>query len=156
MNNPLPLDPRGRPILTTDWAASVDKTLVFDNATNANGDFNGTGNPTTLFTVTGTVLLRILARCTESLASSSGTLEVGTALSTAGLIAQTTASAIDINEIWHDATPDSSIEATTVLTQKIVSQNVIQTVATADISDGTIVYTALWYPLSAGANVVAA
>jgi len=156
MNNLLPLDPQGHPILTTDWAASVDKTIVFDNATNANGDFNGTGNPTTLFTVTGTVLLRILAKCTESLTSSSGTLEVGTALSTAGMIAQTTASAIDINEIWHDATPDSSIEATTVLAQKIVAQNVIQTVATADISDGTIVYTALWYPLSAGASVVAA
>lgn len=156
MNNLLPLDPNGNPILTTDWAASVDKTVTFSNATNGNGDYDGTGNPQTLFTVTGTVLLRVLARCTTNLTSTSGTLEVGTALSTAGLIAQTTASAIDANEIWHDATPDSSIEATTVLTQKIVSQNVIQTVATADVSAGVIVYTALWYPLSAGASVVAA
>lgn len=156
MNNLLPLDPNGNPILTTDWAASVDKTVTFTNSTNANGDYDGTGNPQTLFTVTGTVLLRVLAKCTTNLTSSSGTLEVGTALSTAGLIAQTTASAIDANEIWHDATPDSSIEATTVLTQKIVSQSVIQTVATADVSAGVIVYTALWYPLSAGSSVVAA
>lgn len=158
MNNPLPLDPNGNPILTTDWAASVDKSMVFaGGTTNDPGDSAGTGNPATLFTVTGTVLLRVLAKCTVNLASAGGgTLEVGTALSTAGLIAQTTATAIDANEIWHDATPDSSIEATSVLAQKIVSQNVIQTVATADITSGAITYTALWYPLSQGASVVTA
>lgn len=156
MNNPIPLDPQGRPILTTDWAAAVEKLVTFTNATNDNGDFNGTGNPQTLFTVTGTVLLRILAVCEVDLTSSSGTLEIGSALSTAALIAQTTASAIDANEIWHDATPDNSVEATTVLTQKIVNQDVVQTVATADISAGRIKYIALWYPLSADGNVVAA
>ncbi|KKT30492.1 MAG: hypothetical protein UW18_C0015G0003 [Microgenomates group bacterium GW2011_GWF1_44_10] len=156
MNNAQPIDKNGNPILTTDWACSVDKVVTFVSTTNGNGDFNGTGNPETLFNVTGTVLIRILAKCTTGLTSSSGTLEVGTALSTAGLIAQTTASAIDTNEIWHDATPDSSVEATTVLAQKIVSQDVIQTVATADISAGVIRYTAIWYPLSADAEVTAA
>lgn len=157
MNNPLPLDPQGHPILTTDWAASVDKSMTFaGGTTNDPGDYDGTGNPATLFTVTGTVLLRILAKCTVNLTGNSATLEIGTALSTAGLIAQSTATDIDANEIWHDATPDSSIEATTVLAQKIVAQNVIQTVGTANITAGAITYTALWYPLSAGASVVAA
>jgi len=157
MNNELPLDPNGRPILTTDWAASVDKVMTFaGGTTNDPGDLTGTGNPATLFTVTGTVLLRILAKCTTNLAGATATLEVGTALSTAGLITQTIATDIDANEIWHDATPDNSIEATTVLTQKIVAQNVIQTVGTADITSGVIRYTALWYPLSQGASVVAA
>jgi hypothetical protein len=131
--------------------------MVFaGGTTNDPGDFNGTGNPATLFHVTGTVLLKILAKCTVDLAGASATVEVGTALSSIGLIAMTTATAIDATEIWHDATPDSSIELTSVLAQKIVSQDVIQTVRTADITAGRIVYTAIWYPLSAGAEVTAA
>lgn len=155
MNN-LPLDPRGRPILTTDWAASVDKLMTFADETNDPGDYNGSGNPATLFTVTGTVLLRILAKCTDTLTGTSATIEIGTALLTTGMIPLTTATNIAVNEIWHDATPDASIEATTVLAQKIVSQNIIQTVRTANITAGSIKYTALWYPLSADGNVVAA
>lgn len=153
----VPLDPNGQPILTTDWAAAVDKSMTFAGGTaNDPGDYDGTGNPAILFTVTGTVLLRLLARCIVNLAGASATVEVGTALSSTGLIALTTATDIDANEIWHDATPDASIEATTVLAQKIVSQDVIQTVRTANITAGRIVYTAIWYPLSEGANVVAA
>lgn len=156
MNNPLPLDPQGNPILTTDWACSTTKSVTFAGGTTNNmGDYDGTGNPYTLFTVTGTVLLKLLAKCTTSLVGTSATLEVGTALSTAGLIALSTATDIDANEIWHDVTPDSSIEATTVLSQKIVAQNVIQTVATANITGGVIEYTAIYYPLSAGASVSA-
>jgi len=121
------------------------------------GDYDGTGNPATLFTITGSVLLRLLAICTTSLAGTSATVEVGTALSTAGLIALTTATEIDINEIWHDATtPDSSIELSSVLTEKIVSQDVIQTVKTANITAGVIKYIALYYPLSSDGSVVAA
>lgn len=155
MNNPLPLDPQGYPILTTDWACTTTKTVTFaGGTTNDMGDYDGTGNPYTLFTVTGTVLLRLLAKCTTNLAGATATLEVGTALSTAGLIAQSTATDIDANEIWHDTTPDSSIEATSVLAQKIVSQNILQRVGTANITSGVIEYTAIYYPLSAGASVV--
>ena len=156
MNNPLPLDPQGNPILTTDWAASVDKLVTFVNTANGNGDFDGTGNPQTLFKVTGTVLLRILAKCVTNLAGAGGTVEVGTALLTTGLIPLTTGTDIDADEIWHDATPDSSVEATTVLVQKIVAQDVLMTVRTADISAGVIQFTAIWYPLSAGSSVIAA
>jgi hypothetical protein len=157
MNNPIPLDPHSRPILTTDWACSVDKLMTFAGGTaNDPGDYDGTGNPATLFTITGTVLLRILAKCTDSLTGASATIEVGTALLTTGMIPLTTATEIDVNEIWHDATPDSSLEATTVLTQQIVAQDIIQTVRTANITGGSIKYTALWYPLSADGNVVAA
>lgn len=110
----------------------------------------------TLFTVTGVVAVKVFGRCTESLAGATATVEVGTALTTAGLIAQTTGTNIDINEIWHDATPDASVEAITVLTEKIVAQNIIQTVATAAVTDGTIVYYCLWSPISSNGNVVAA
>jgi hypothetical protein len=129
------------------------------NTANDPGDKDGTSATTTLFTVTGSVLLRLLAICNTTLVGEAGggTIEVGTALSTAGLIAQTSAEAIDAGEIWHDATtPDSSIELSSVLAEKIVSQNVIQTVATQDIDSGKITYTAIWYPLTADGNVVSA
>lgn len=157
MNNSLPLDPQGRPILTTDWAAQVEKLMTFAGGTaNDPGDYDGTGNPANLFIVTGTVLLRLLAKCTVSLAGAGATVEAGTALLSTGLIPLTTATDIDANEIWHDATPDSSVEETSVLAQRIVSQNVIQTVRTANITAGAIRYTAFWYPLTSDGNVVAA
>lgn len=157
MNNEVPIDVRGRPVIDTDWSCSVTKIVTFaGGTTNDMGDYDGTGNPYTLFTVTGTVLIKILARCTTNLAGANATLAVGTALSATGLITTTTATDIDANEIWHDATPDSSLEATSVLAQKLCSQNVIQTVGTANITGGVIEYTAIWYPLSAGAKVVAA
>lgn len=147
----------GLPIMDVSWGKKIDKVMTFAGGTaNDPGDYDGTGNPATLFNVKGTVRMRILAKCEVDLAGASATLEVGTALSTAGLIAQTTATAIDANEIWHDATPDASVEATTVLVEKIVSQNVIQTVATANITAGRIKYTCIWYPLSQDAEVTAA
>lgn len=152
-----PQDASGSPIMDVTYGQKVDKVVTFaGGTTNNTGDYDGTGNPTTLFYVQGVVRMRILAKCTVSLDGALATIEVGTALSTPGLIAQTTATDIDINELWNDATPTTSIEATTVLTEKIVSQNVIQTVATANITAGEIQYTCIWYPLSENALVVAA
>jgi hypothetical protein len=125
--------------------------------TNARGDDGGTGDPRTLFTVTGLVAVKIIGLCTVDLVSAGGgTLEVGTALSTAGLIAQTTATNIDANELWHDATPDASVEASTVMAEKLVFQNIIETVGTADITAGNIYYVCLWRPISPNATVVGA
>jgi hypothetical protein len=153
-----PQDAQGYPVYDTTWGQKVDKVMTFAGGTaNDPGDYDGTGNPATLFNVSGTVRMRVLAKCTVNLAGASATIEVGTALSTAGLIPLTTATEIDANEIWHDATtPDSSIEATTVLVEKIVSQDVIQTVKTANITAGSITYTCIWYPLSENAQVTAA
>jgi len=134
--------------------AQTSKTITFaGGTTNAIGDFDGTGNPVTLFTVTGTVSMRILAKCTTSLEGATATLRVGTALANTGLIASTTATDIDVNEIWHDATPDSSVEATTVLAERIVSQDVIATVGTANITSGVIDFVCIWKPLSPDGNV---
>lgn len=152
-----PIDSNGYPVMDTTWGQKLDKVMTFAGGTaNDPGDYDGTGNPATLFNVKGVVRMRILAKCTVNLVGAGATLEVGTALSTAGLIAQSTATDIDANEIWHDATPDSSIEATTVLAEKVVSQNVIQTVATANITAGSITYSCIWYPLSENAMVTAA
>ena len=147
----------GAPVTDINWSLQAQKVMTFAGATTDDpGEYDGAGNPATLFTVTGTCLVRILAKCTTTLTGASATLEVGTALDTDGLIANTTGTDIDVNEIWHDASPDNSIEAPTVLAQKIVSDNIIQTVATADVTAGVIEYTAIWYPLTPDSSVVAA
>lgn len=135
-----------------------EKTITYAGGTlNAIGDFDGTGNPVTLFTVTGIIRVRIFAKCTDSLTITAGsTQSVGTALSTAGLIALTAGDAIDVNEIWHDATPDASIELDTVSTEKIISQNVINTTATANTLTGTIKFVLFWRAVSDDGNAVAA
>lgn len=131
-------------------------TAFAGGTTNARGDNDGTSDPYTLYTVTGVVAVKLFGVCTVNLAGASATLEVGTALSTAGLIAQTTATDIDANEIWHDATPDASVELLTVATTKIITQNIIETVGTADVTAGNIYYVCLWRPLTPGASVVSA
>jgi len=142
---------------TAQGGQLVTKTMTFaGGTTNDPGDFDGTGNPATLFTVTGAVRMKLFAVCTTGLAGASATLIVGTAINTSALLASTTATNLAANEIWHDATPDSSVELSSVLTEKIVTQNVIQTVGTANITSGVLKYYCIWVPLSDGASVVAA
>ena len=137
--------------------AYCSKSVTFaGGTTNDMGDFDGTGNPYTLFTVTGTVLMKLFATVDTSLVGATATVEVGTALSTTGLIPLTTGTNLAINEIWHDATPDASIELSTVATEKIVRQNVIQTVRTANVTAGAITYHCIWKPISLDGAVVAA
>lgn len=134
--------------------AYCTKSVTFaGGTTNDMGDFDGTGNPKTLFTVTGTVLMKLFATVDTTLQGASATIAVGTALSSTGLIASTTATNLAINEIWHDASPDASIELSTVATEKIVRQNVIQTVGTANITAGAITYHCIWKPISLDGNV---
>jgi len=136
---------------------SEEITVTFDGGTaNAIGDYDGTGNPHTMFTVTGTVELSIIALCETSLVGASATVEIGTALSTAGLIAQTTGTDIDVNDIWHDASPDASIELTSVIKRNLVHQDIILTVATANVTAGVIRFIVRWSPISVDGKVVAA
>lgn len=135
----------------------AEKVMTFaGGTTNDPGDFDGTGNPATLFTVTGTVFAKFFAVVEADLAGATATLIVGTAKNTNGLLAQTTATDLDLDEIWHDATPDASIEATTVAAEKIVNQDIKQTIATANITAGTIRYICLWRPASTNASVAPA
>lgn len=136
----------------------VEKSVTFaGGTTNAIGDFNGTGEPHTLFTVTGIVAVKIFAICETTVTiDATATLEVGTAINTAGLIAQTAGDAIDVNEIWHDASPDSSVEASTVVAERLVNQDIQGKTDTANILTGVIKYICLWHPISKDGRVVAA
>lgn len=134
---------------------TVSKTMTFDGATtNDPGDFDGTGNPATLFTITGEVALNVFAICTTDLTGASATVEVGTATSTAALCNQVTATNVDDHESWHDANQGVGINVAGHW--HIVDEDVIQTVGTANITGGVLQYYCWWVPLSADGKVVAA
>lgn len=137
--------------------AQANPSAFAGGTTNARGDEAGTSDPLTLFTVTGVVAVKLIGICTVNLASAGGgTVSVGTAISNAGLIASTTATDIDAGEIWHDATPDASIEASSVAGEKFVTQDIKEYIGTADVTAGQIYYVCMWRPISPGATLVAA
>jgi len=105
-----------------------------------------------LLTVTGVVALQLFAVCSTNVAGS-GDIEVGTALSTAGLIAQTTGTDIDAGDIWHDASPDASVELTSIATQKIVTQDVAYKISSDTLTGGVVTFYVRWAPISADGNV---
>jgi hypothetical protein len=110
-----------------------------------------------IFTVTGEVLIeRLVPFCTVDLVSAGGgTLALGVTGSTALFIAATTGTTIDVGEFWVDTVPDpNGIALPTAMKDIIVTDNVIGTVATADITAGAIRFTAYWRPLSADGLVV--
>jgi len=120
----------------------------------------GTGDTGTvaIATVTGTVKLKVVAICSVNMAGATATIELGTTGQTAGLIAQTTATDLDAGEIWHDATPDSPIEASSVSAETILANglDIFVTVGTANLSAGTIKFIFMWKPLSRDGIIVAA
>lgn len=135
----------------------TEKTITFDGGTtNAIGDFNGTGDPFTIFAITGEVRARVFAICTTVLAGASAVLEVGISGDTASILPQTTATEIDAGEIWHDATPDASVEPLETIKEKIIvnGSNIIGNVTTANITSGVIKFICIWNPLSLNGLVV--
>ena len=130
---------------------------AFTGSANARGDYDGTDNPTTLFTVTGKVLALVFGKVTTDLAGASATIEVGITGNTAAILAQQTGTDLDAGEIW---TNDASAPLGTVGNfgefVLLDGTDIIETVATANLTGGVIEYTCLWYPLESGASVVAA
>lgn len=138
---------------------SARKTMTLaGGTTNDPGDYNGTGNPATLFTVTGDVLLTIFAVCNTDLAGASATISVGATGNTAAIIPVTTATDIDDGDVWVDTVPGVGVQALPSASIFAVNDgaDIIQTVATADITAGVIEYYCLWRPLSSDGKVVAA
>ncbi len=128
----------------------LSKTVTFVAAT------TGKQGDHTLLNVTGVVALNIFAVCETDLAGANATISVGTATTKAGLIALTTGTDIDAKEIWHDASPDASVERSSVILKSIVTENVTYTVATADLSAGALTFYVRWAPISEDGNVTVA
>lgn len=115
----------------------------------------GAVGATTLFTVTGDVVVRIFAKCTADLTGAGATLEVGISGNTAALIAQTTGTTIDSGEIWQDTSP-ATVESLAGQFTLVGSTNIIQTIGTNPVDTGALTYICLWFPISDDGNVVAA
>ena len=114
-----------------------------------------------LFTVTGAVLVRLTAICTADLtdAAAGATISVGTAGEVDGIIAVTSAVTIDAGEIWFAAAPATVLntEANAFLNYVIGDgADITADVLVEAVTGGTIVFTAFWTPLTAGASVAAA
>ena len=152
----LPRDSNNNPIQFADGVV-VTKTITFDGGTtNGIGDENGTGDPFTIFTVTGNVLLKVFGVCTTDLVGTNATVEVGVTGNTAVSIALTTATTIDVNEVWRSNTPDVGAIAYSNITQFIVANglDIIGNVKTANITAGVIDFIGVYIPLSEGAQLV--
>lgn len=138
------------------WQVETVTATFAGGTSNGRGDSAGTGNPATLFTVTGDVLVYILAKCTTLLAGATATLEVGVTGNTAALIAQTTATDIDAGEVWRDTGPAVGAETINGAFMIVDGLDIIETTGTADITAGGLTYYCMWYPLSSDGDVTAA
>lgn len=133
----------------------VIKTVTFDG-----GAGSGAVGIVNLFTVTGGVDVSIEAFCTTLLteAGATATIEVGIAGNTAFIIAQTDAVDIDANEIWHDATPDSTIELTSDASKEVTihGSDIIATIGAQNVTAGVIIFSMLYTPRTSDGLVEAA
>jgi len=111
-----------------------------------------------LFTVTGDVEIELFGVAKNSFTSGgAATIEVGVSGNTAVLIAQSTATDVLINELWFDATPITTIESINTVTSRrfVVSggQDIVLTIATADLTAGDCTFYCRWRPLSSDGAV---
>ena len=131
----------------------VRKTITFTG-----GAGLGAVGAVPLFTTTGRVHIeRLMPYCTVDLVGATATLALGVTGSTAIFIAATTATDLDAADFWVDTAPDpAAVALPAALKEIMIDANIIGTVATADITGGAILFTAHWWPISAGATLVAA
>lgn len=153
---PVAKDPNNVAIIDPNFALSVERLITFTGGSaNTIGDHDGTLDLFTIFTITGTVKVRVVGIVETDLVGA-GTLEVGVVGNTASVIAQVAdATALDVGELWHDNTPDQGIELSSVMPEKVISggKDIIGTVGTANITAGAIRFLCFWYPLSADGKV---
>lgn len=152
------LDGHGRP-LYAPLPFMAEKNMVFDGATvNDPGDYTGgTGNPATLFTVTGNVLVYIFGICSTTLVGAA-TLKVGLTGNTAVLLANIADVSSDLleNMTYKDSTPALGEGEAPIFHPIGGGLDIIQTVGSANITAGELDYYCFWRPLSSDGLVVAA
>lgn len=126
---------------------------------NTRGDDGGTSDPLNIFTVTGDVLVRVFGVCTTDLAGATATVSVGVTGNLAGIIPATTATDIDANDLFIKTAPAVGVDTLANVPGPFVVVNgldIVEAVATADVTSGQIYYICLWRPLSRDGNVVSA
>ena len=120
------------------------------------------GTATTIFTVTGDVLIEhIVPFCTVSLTEDAGTptLALGVVGNTGVFVNATTATAIDAGKFWLDTTPAEvgAVAIPPACYWTAVTANIQCLVGgTNNIDAGAIRFNVWWKPLSPDGNLVAA
>lgn len=146
--------------LATEVAKKKEGIRIIVVITFDGGAGSGAVGVVDLLTITGGVDISLEAFCTTLLteAGATATIEVGIAGNTAFIIAQTDAVDIDANEIWHDATPDSTIELTSDASKEVTvyGSDIIITIGAQNVTAGVIVFSVIYTPRTSGASVVAA
>lgn len=135
----------------TNLGVMVSKTIIYDGTSK-----KGAAGANDIFTVTGTVAVKIFATCSGSLTTSgAATTEIGITGNTASLIAQTTSSTILIGKMWYDATP-VTVGSLAFSTWNILtgSTNISEKITSANVTGGTLTYYCMFVPLSSDGNVV--
>lgn len=158
INEILPVDADGIALPAPDWGFQSEKAITFAGGTeDAWGDHDGALDGKAVFSVTGYVKARVFAVVETDLVGGA-TIELGVSGATAAILPQVAdASGMDVGEIWHqtDGTVDSKVEAITVSPEQIITDDMILTIGTANITAGVLRFICLWYPLSKGAKVEA-
>ncbi len=91
------------------------------------------------------IITHIVNHCVVALVSAGGgTISLGSTGNVAALIAATTATTIDTNEFWQDATPELGVGS--VLIDRYLVADLTYTVVTAAITAGSIDFTVNWLP----------
>src|SRR3990167_809588 len=132
------------------------KTITFAGGTaNAIGDHDGTGDPFTIFTVTGDILCDVFGVVKTTLVGA-GTLEVGVTDATAAILAQVAdATTLAVNEFWSADATASLAEGFTPTFHGIGGGlDIIGTVGADNITAGVIDFYCNWDAVSDDANVV--
>ena len=151
------IDPQTGFQLETDREC-VKHTITFaGGTTNDPGDYDGTGTPFNLFTVTGDCLVAVIGVVTTLPTGASGTLSVGTATVVAKYIPTTVGTTMLLQRIIDHTglVAEATLPLTNPTQAATNGEEIVGTVATADLTAGVIDFYCFFRPLSAGATVVA-
>ncbi len=128
----------------------LEKEVTFAN-TNADVD---------LFTVTGFVSIKLIVVCETNVESSGGAnLAVGITGTLNAIIGVTDCTDLEAGDIWHDNSPDSSIESLAAMRNYLIANglDIVLDVETAkQVDSGVLTFYLWWAPLSDDGKVVVA
>jgi len=153
-----------RQVLTGEFPFRTKKTITFaGGTTNAWGDDGGTLDGGAIFTVTGLVIVKLIAACTTSLGGASATLQVGITGDTAIFMPTETATDIDAGQIWvNDAgnaayivAGEEAAAADNIPEYLLNGNDIILTIVAAgnNVTSGVLDFYALWKPISDDGSV---
>ena len=153
----LDMDANNKPIYRGEFPFRTKRTIEFAGATtDAWGDDGGALDDSAIFTVTGMVMVKLIADIKTSLTGDSATIEVGITGATAIFMPTETATQLDAGQIWFNDAANAAYgiigaesAAAGNLPEYILNGNdIILTVKTANVEAGKIDFFALWSPIS--------